>query len=46
MNDMLKKIKVLRKDVKRKVGERLNKLFVAIKRILVEVINELESFYT
>lgn len=46
MNEILEEIKVLREDVKRKVGEGLDGLSVAAGRISAEVINELESFHT
>lgn len=46
MNDILEEIKVLREDVKRKVGEGLDGLSVAAGRISAEVINELEGFHT
>ncbi|KAL8846020.1 MAG: hypothetical protein Q9221_008851 [Calogaya cf. arnoldii] len=44
MHDVLEEIKVLREDVKRKVGEGLNGLSAAAGRISAEVINELDSF--
>ncbi|KAL8915835.1 MAG: hypothetical protein Q9172_006621 [Xanthocarpia lactea] len=44
MNDVLEEIKVLREEVKRKVGEGLNGLSAAAGRISAEVINELGSF--
>ncbi|KAI4256564.1 MAG: hypothetical protein L6R42_006144, partial [Xanthoria sp. 1 TBL-2021] len=44
MHDVLEEIKVLREDVKRKVGEGLYGLSAAAGRISVEVINELDSF--
>lgn len=46
MNDVLEEIKVLREDVKSKVGEGLNGLSVAAGRISAEVINELGGFHT
>ena len=46
MNDVLEEIKVLREDVKRKVGEGLNGLSAAAERISAEVINELGGFHT
>lgn len=46
MNEILEEIKVLREDVKRKVGEDLGGLSVAAGRISAEVINELEGFHT
>lgn len=46
MNEILEEIKVLREDVKRKVGEGLDGLSVAAGRISAEVINELEGFHT
>lgn len=46
MNDVLEEIKVLREDVKHKVGEGLNGLSAAAGRISAEVINELGSFHT
>ena len=45
MNDVLEEIKVLREDVKHKVGEGLNGLSVAAGRISAEVISELGSFH-
>ena len=42
--EVLEEIKVLREDVKRKVGEGLNGLSAAAGRISAEVINELDSF--
>ncbi|KAL8894028.1 MAG: hypothetical protein Q9192_004694, partial [Flavoplaca navasiana] len=44
MHDVLEEIKVLREDVKQKVGEGLNGLSAAAGRISAEVINELDSF--
>lgn len=46
MNEILEEIKVLREDVKRKVGEGLDGLSVAAGRISAEIINELEGFHT
>ncbi|KAI9706699.1 MAG: kinesin motor protein cin8 [Candelina mexicana] len=46
MNNVLEEIKVLREEVKRKVGEGLNGLSAAAARISAEVINELEGFHT
>ncbi len=46
MNKILEEIKVLREDVKRKVGEGLNGLSVAAGRISAEVVNELGGFHT
>ena len=46
MNVVLEEIKILREDVKRKVGEGLNGLSVAAGRISAEVINEMGSFHT
>ena len=46
MNEVLEEIKVLREEVKHKVGERLNGLSAAAGRISAEVINELEGFHT
>ena len=46
MNEVLEEIKVLREDVKMKVGEGLNGLSVAAGRISAEVINELGLFHT
>ena len=46
MDDVLEEIKVLREDVKRKVGEGLNGLSAAAGRISAEVINELGTFHT
>ncbi|KAI9682000.1 MAG: kinesin motor protein cin8 [Caeruleum heppii] len=45
MNDILEEIKVLREDVKQRVGEGLNGLSAAAARISAEVINELGSFH-
>ncbi len=45
MNQVLEEIKVLREDVKQKVGEGLNGLSAAAARISGEVINELEGFH-
>lgn len=45
MHDVLEEIKVLREDVKRKVGDGLNGLSAAAGRISAEVINELSSFH-
>ena len=46
MNSVLEEIKVLREDVKQKVGEGLNGLSSAAGRISAEVINELGLFHT
>lgn len=46
MNGVLEEIKVLREDVKQKVGEGLNGLSAAAGRISAEVINELGGFHT
>ena len=46
MNAVLEEIKILREDVKRKVGEGLNGLSIAAGRISAEVINELGAFHT
>lgn len=46
MNDVLEEIKVLREEVKQKVGEGLNGLSAAAGRISAEVINELGGFHT
>ncbi|KAL8933738.1 MAG: hypothetical protein Q9216_006230, partial [Gyalolechia sp. 2 TL-2023] len=46
MHEVLEEIKVLREDVKRKVGEGLNGLSTAAGRISAEVIEELGSFHT
>ena len=46
MNEVLEEIKILREDVKRKVGEGLNGLSGAAGRISAEVINELGDFHT
>lgn len=46
MNEVLEEIKVLREDVKEKVGEGLNGLSAAAERISEEVINELMDFHT
>ena len=46
MNEVLEEIKILREDVKRKVGEGLNGLSAAAGRISAGVINELGDFHT
>jgi len=46
MNQVLEEIKVLRGDVKEKVGEGLNGLSIAAQRISAGVIAELETFHT
>ena len=46
MNAVLEEIKVLREEVKQKVGEGLNGLSAAAGRISAEVINELGLFHT
>ena len=46
MNNVLEEIKVLREDVKEKVGAGLQGLSVAAGRISAEVINELEGFHS
>lgn len=46
MNQVLEEIKVLREEVKGKVGEGLKGLSVAAARISGEVISELEQFHT
>ncbi|KAL9581169.1 MAG: hypothetical protein Q9203_006006, partial [Teloschistes exilis] len=46
MHQVLEEIKVLRQEVKQKVGEGLNGLSAAAGRISAEVINELGSFHT
>ncbi|KAL8900219.1 MAG: hypothetical protein Q9207_005799 [Kuettlingeria erythrocarpa] len=46
MHDILEEIKVLREDVKQKVGEGLNGLSAAAGRISAGVINELGGFHT
>jgi len=46
INQVLEEIKVLRADVKEKVGEGLNGLSVAAQRISAGVIAELETFHT
>ena len=46
MNDVLEEIKVLREEVKQKVGEGLQGLSAAAGRISAGVINELEGFHT
>lgn len=46
MNDVLEEIKVLRDDVKTKVGDGLNGLSDAAARISGEVISELDQFHT
>lgn len=46
MNNVLEEIKVLREEVKEKVGEGLNGLSQAAEKISAEVISELEQFHT
>ena len=46
MNEVLEEIKILREDVKQKVGEGLEGLSAAAARISAGVINELEGFHT
>ena len=46
MNEVLEEIKVLREEVKTKVGEGLNGLSSAAARISAEVIAELDQFHT
>lgn len=46
MNEVLEEIKVLREEVKQKVGEGLNGLSAAAGRISAEVISELDRFNT
>ncbi|MCJ1471923.1 kinesin motor protein cin8 [Lambiella insularis] len=46
MNQVLEEIKVLREDVKQKVGDGLQGLSAAAGRISAGVINELEDFHT
>ncbi|KAL8829421.1 MAG: hypothetical protein Q9170_006174 [Blastenia crenularia] len=46
MHEVLEEIKVLREDVKRKVGEGLNGLSAAAGRISAEVISDLAEFHT
>jgi kinesin family protein 11 len=46
MNEVLEEIKVLREDVKEKVGDGLNGLSAAAERISEEVIHELIDFHT
>lgn len=46
MNSVLEEIKVLREDVKQKVGEGLNGLSAAAGRILAGIITELGTFHT
>ena len=46
MNEVLEEIKILREDVKQKVGEGLEGLSAAAGRISAGVINELEEFHT
>ncbi|PGH07905.1 hypothetical protein AJ79_06112 [Helicocarpus griseus UAMH5409] len=46
MNEVLEEIKVLREDVKQKVGEGLSGLSTAAERISGEVINELGQFHS
>ncbi|KAL9039962.1 MAG: hypothetical protein Q9214_004669, partial [Letrouitia sp. 1 TL-2023] len=45
MNEVLEEIKVLREEVKQKVGEGLSGLSAAAGRISAEVINELDGFH-
>lgn len=45
MNDVLEEIKMVREDIKAKVGEGLNGLSVAAARISNEVISELSEFH-
>lgn len=46
MNDVLEEIKVLREEVKGKVGQGLNGLSAAAERISKEVIDEMTDFHT
>ena len=46
MNDVLEGIKVLREDVKQKVGDGLQGISTAAHRISEEVVSELERFHT
>lgn len=46
MNDVLEEIKVLREDVKQKVGDGLQGLSTAAARISAEVISEMEQFHS
>ena len=46
MNEVLEEIKVLREEVKQKVGDGLQGLSIAAGRISAGVINELEDFHT
>lgn len=46
MNQVLEEIKILREEVKHKVGEGLNGLSVAAGRISAEVVAELGLFHT
>ena len=46
MNEVLEEIKILREDVKRKVGEGLSGLSAAAGRISAGVIHELDEFHT
>lgn len=46
MNEVLEEIKILREEVKEKVGQGLNGLSMAAERISKEVINELTGFHT
>ncbi|OJD20766.1 hypothetical protein ACJ73_07897 [Blastomyces percursus] len=45
MNEVLEEIKILREDVKQKVGEGLSGLSIAAEKISGEVINELGQFH-
>jgi kinesin family protein 11 len=45
MNEVLEEIKVLREDVKEKIGKGLNGLSTAAERISGEVVSELENFH-
>ena len=45
LNTVLEEIKVLREDVKQKIGEGLNGLSAAAKRIAAGVIHELDEFH-
>lgn len=46
LNEVLEEVKVLREEVKQKIGEGLNGLSAAARRISEEVINELGCFHT
>lgn len=46
LNEVLGEIKVLREDVKQKVGAGLNELSAAAEKISASIITELDAFYT